>query len=152
MIPLNYRNGRIINPEIAMPCLGDYDVIVCGGGMAGFGAALAAARQGCKTLLLERESALGGLATVGLVNIPLDFAAGISREMLDRLNEVNGHWHRNTDPEKHKLILDRMVTEAGVDLLLVSHVVEAIMQDDRTICGVVLENKSGRQAVLGKRI
>ncbi|HOG51454.1 MAG TPA: FAD-dependent oxidoreductase, partial [Lentisphaeria bacterium] len=104
MIPLNYRNGRIINPEIAMPCLGDYDVIVCGGGMAGFGAALAAARQGCKTLLLERESALGGLATVGLVNIPLDFAAGISREMLNRLNEVNGHWHRNTDPEKHKLI------------------------------------------------
>ena len=51
--------------------------------------------------------------------------------MLNRLNEVNGHWHRNTDPEKHKLILDRMVTEAGIDLLLVSHVVEAIMKDAR---------------------
>jgi hypothetical protein len=151
MIPMLRRDGRIINPERELTCLGEYDVLVAGGGMAGFGAAVAAARLGCKVLLLERESALGGLATLGLVNIPLDFAAGISKEMLARLDAVNGHWHRNSDPEKHKLILDRMVKEAGVDLLLFSHVVDAIVEAGE-IRGVVLESKSGRQAVLARRI
>lgn len=151
MIPMLQRNGRVIDPERELPCLGDYDVVVVGGGMAGFGAAVAAARLGCKVLLVERESALGGLATLGLVNIPLDFAAGISKEMLARLDEVDGHWHRNSDPEKHKLILDRMVKEAGVDLLLFSHVVDTIVEGG-AVRGVVVESKSGRQAVLAKRV
>jgi len=151
MIPLAQRDGKIVNPERELPCLGEYDVLVAGGGMAGFGAAVAAARKGCKTLLVERETALGGLATIGLVNIPLDFAAGISKEMLARLDEVDGHWHRNSDPEKHKLILDRMLTESGTDLLLVSHAVDAIVEGGQ-IKGVVIESKSGRQAVLAKRV
>jgi hypothetical protein len=151
MITLQKKNGRIIDPQREVPCLGEYDVVVVGGGMAGIGAAIASARKGCKTLLVERESALGGLATLGLVNIPLDFSAGIGKEMLANLDAVEGHWHRNSDPEKHKLILDRMVTGAGVDLLLVSHVVDAIVDKGR-ICGVVLENKTGRQAVLASRV
>ncbi|NLG14123.1 MAG: FAD-dependent oxidoreductase [Lentisphaerae bacterium] len=151
MIPLTYKEGRIVNPEILMPVFGEFDVAVCGGGMAGFGAAIAAARMGCKTILVERESALGGLATVGLVNIPLDFLAGIGKEMIQNLEAMNGHWHRNSDPEKHKLVLDRMAVQAGVTLLLVSHVVEAIVEND-VIKGVVVENKSGRQAILAKRV
>ncbi|MDQ0289353.1 FAD-dependent oxidoreductase [Oligosphaera ethanolica] len=151
MISLSMQNGQIIDPQRSLPCFGEFDVLVCGGGMAGFGAAVAVAREGCKTMLVERESCLGGLATVGLVNIPLDFAAGISKEMLARLDEVNGHWHRNSDPEKHKLILDRMVVEAGVTLLLVSHAVDAIVENG-AVRGVVIENKSGRQAILAKRV
>ncbi|AHF93136.1 FAD dependent oxidoreductase [Opitutaceae bacterium TAV5] len=151
MIPLIERNGKFINPEISMPSCGEYDIVVCGGGMAGIGAALSAARAGCKTLLLERESMLGGLATAGLVNIPLDFAKGISAEMLRRLDAVNGHWHRNSDPEKHKLILDRMTAEAGVEVLFVSHAVDAMVENGR-IRGVVIENKSGRQVVLAGRV
>ena len=151
MIPLTQRNGKIVNPERELVCFGEYDVLVAGGGMAGFGAAVAASRHGCKTILVERESSLGGLATIGLVNIPLDFAVGIGREMLGRLDKVGGHWHRNSDPEKHKLILDRMTIEAGVDLLLVSHVVDAIVENG-CVRGVVVENKTGRQAILAKRI
>ncbi len=151
MIPLKELNGKFINTEITMECYGCYDVLVCGGGMAGFGAAVAAARKGCRTMLIERESMLGGLATAGLVNIPLDFAKGISGEMLARLDEVNGHWHRNSDPEKHKLILDRMVLEAGVDVLFVSHAVDAIVTNGQ-VRGVVIENKSGRQVILAERI
>ena len=151
MISLSLKNGRIVDPEREIPVNDNYDVLVAGGGMAGFGAAVAAARMGCKTLLIERESCLGGLATAGLVNIPLDFADGLSKEMLARLDEVNGHWHRNSDPEKHKLILDRMVVEAGVDILLVSHIVDAIVEKG-VVRGVVIENKSGRQAFTGSQI
>ncbi len=151
MIKLSLNQGRIIDPQRELPVNTEYDVIVAGGGMAGMGAAISAARLGCKALLIERESALGGLATVGLVNIPLDFAAGISDEMLKRLDEVNGHWHRNSDPEKHKLILDRMAVEAGVDILLVSHIVDSIVEGDE-VRGVIVENKTGRQAFTALRI
>ncbi|NLD44452.1 MAG: FAD-dependent oxidoreductase, partial [Chloroflexi bacterium] len=120
-------------------------------GIAGVGAAIAAARGGCKTLLIEWASGLGGLATMGLVNIPLDFVSGIGQEMFDALVKVDGLWHRNSDPEKHKLVLDRMVQAAGCDLLLTTHVVESIMDGDR-ICGVVVESKSGREAILAQRV
>ncbi len=144
--------GKVIRePAKELPLAGKYDVVVVGGGMAGAGAAIASSRAGCKTLLLERESALGGLATVGLVNIPLDFISGIGKEMMDNLTAVNGLWHRNSDPEKHKLVLDRMVTKSGCDLLLVSHAVESIVSGD-AIKGVVIECKSGRQAVLAERV
>ncbi len=115
------------------------------------GAAIAAARGGCKTLVIERESCLGGLATVGLVNIPLDYVSGIGAEMFKRLEDVDALWHRNTDPEKHKLILDRMVTEAGCDILFHTQVVDSIVSNG-AICGVVVESKSGRQAILAKRV
>lgn len=58
-----------------------YDVIVCGGGIAGVSAALASARQGTKTLLIEREFALGGLATLGLVTIYLPLCDGMGRQV-----------------------------------------------------------------------
>ncbi len=149
---LEYQDqGPILQPARELPRSGEYDVIVTGGGMAGVGAAIAAARRGCRTLLIERESMLGGLATAGLVNIPLDFACGIGGEMLKNLEAVNGHWHRNTDPEKHKLILDRMVLEAGCDLLFHTQIVDSIVRND-AIRGVVTESKSGRQAWLAKRV
>lgn len=145
-----WKNGSPVAVEKAIEVVGEYDLIVAGGGVAGFGAALAAARKGVKTLLVERLTALGGLATMGLVPIPLDRSYGISREMLTRLEEVQGHWHRNTDPEKHKLILDRMTREAGVDLLLDTYIVDAVTEGDE-IRAVIVESKSGRQAIKAKR-
>ena len=144
------ENGIITEHAKQLQLAGKYDVIVCGGGPAGFGAAVAAARKGCKTLLIERESMLGGLTTAGLVPIPLDSKMGISREMLDNLDEVTGHWHRNTDPEKHKLIYDRMLKASGADVLFASHIVDAIVQDNK-VTGVVTESKSGRQVFMADR-
>ena len=57
-----------------VPVLEHYDVVVCGGGPAGIGAALAAAEHGCKTALIERFSFLGGMATAGYVNPMSEFA------------------------------------------------------------------------------
>ena len=73
MLKFKYENGFVLNGEEKIPVYGEYEVVVVGGGMAGVGAAVAASRAGAKTILVENTSALGGIATMGLVNIPLDF-------------------------------------------------------------------------------
>ncbi|MDD3242987.1 MAG: FAD-dependent oxidoreductase [Eubacteriales bacterium] len=65
----------------------EYDVLVCGGGVAGVAAALASARQGMKTCLLEKEYALGGLATLGLIVIYLPLCDGDGVQMSGGLSE-----------------------------------------------------------------
>ena len=139
-----------INENLKTSIYGEYDVVVVGGGMAGCGAALAAGRAGCKTILIENTSGLGGLATMGLVNIPLDFLSGIGKDMFERLVAIDGLWKRNTNPEKHKLVLDRMVKEAGCDLLLVTPLVDTIV-DGNTVVGVIVHTKEGRRTIMGKR-
>ena len=133
-----------------LPIYGEYDVVVVGGGMAGVGAALAAAKEGAKTIIVENTSALGGLVTMGIVNIPLDFLSGIGTDFFNRLTEMNGLRKRNTDPEKHKLLFDRMVKEAGVDLLLVTPLIDTIVEGD-TVKGIIVHTKQGRRVILGKR-
>ena len=151
MLEYAEADGGVVEPQRTLPVESEYDVVVVGGGIAGVGAAIAAARGGCSTLVIEQTSALGGLATMGLVNIPLDYRSGIGEEMIQQLEAVDGHWHRNSDPEKHKLILDRMVTSAGCDILFVTTVVESIVKGG-AIRGVVVESKSGRQAILARRV
>ncbi len=148
MIP--YENGKVKIRERDIPIIGKYDVIVAGGGVAGCGAAMAVGKRGYSVLLVETTSALGGLATMGLVNIPLDFISGLGREMISELEKVNGHHHRNTDPEKHKLVLDRMIKKYNVETLLTTQIVDAVM-DGNTLCGVVIQTKCGRRAVMAKR-
>ena len=147
---IDFNNGKIMEQVKEIPFYGDYDVVVAGGGVAGFGAAIAVGKRGYKVLLIEATSALGGLATMGLVNIPLDFVAGIGKEMLDELEKIEGHWHRNTNIEKHKLVLDRMVKKYNVDVLLVTSVVDTVM-DGNVVKGVVIQTKTGRKYVSAKR-
>ncbi len=150
MIDLKFTQDKILLGEEAVPVYGEYDVVVVGGGMAGVGAAIAAARTGAKTILVENTSALGGLVTMGLVNIPLDFLSGLGTEFFDRLTEMNGLRKRNTDPEKHKLLFDRMVKESGVEVLFVTPLVDSIVEGD-TVKGIIIHTKEGRKAILGKR-
>lgn len=147
---IDFNNGNIMEKVKEIPFYGDYDVIVAGGGVAGFGAAVAIGKRGYRVLLIEATSALGGLATMGLVNIPLDFVSGVGREMMDELEAIEGHWHRNTNIEKHKLVLDRMVKKYNVEVLLVTSVVDAIM-DDNTLKGVIIQTKTGRKYISAKR-
>lgn len=132
------------------PKYGDYDVVVVGGGMAGVGAAIAAGRTGAKTILIENTSALGGLATMGIVNIPLDFLSGLGQEFFAELDKLGGLRKRNSDPEKHKLVFDRMVRAAGCELLLVTPVIDAIVDGDE-VRGVIVHTKEGRRSIFGKR-
>ena len=150
MIPYAIKDGKLSTCCGPIEIYGEYDVVVVGGGMAGVGAACAAGRAGCKTIIVENTSALGGLATMGLVNIPLDFYSGLGQEFFDELTEMKGLANRNSDPEKHKLLFDRMVKKYGCDVLLVTPLIDTIVEGD-TVKGIIIHTKMGKKAILGKR-
>ena len=151
MISVTNFNEEVKVKDKTIPVESQYDVVVVGGGVAGVAAAMAASKRGCKTLIIEALSSMGGLATMGLVNIPLDFVSGLGLEMFDELKAVNGIWHRNTDVEKHKLVLDRMLKKYNCDVLLSTSVVDSLVQDN-AICGIVIQTKTGQKAIYAKRV
>lgn len=141
----------------------NYDVIVCGGGPAGCTAAIAAAREGAKTLLLESSAMLGGMATLGMVNNwgPIhdgirNLHQGLAGEIIVELrsampNMPDTKWDRlSIDSEKLKLIMDRRVTESGADVLFHSFVAGVEMKDDRNIDVILVANKEGLTAYRAK--
>ncbi|MHC1779536.1 MAG: FAD-dependent oxidoreductase [Bacteroidales bacterium] len=142
-----------------VPIIGKYDVVVCGGGPAGFIAAIASAREGAKTALIEQYGFLGGMATAGLVN-PLSVftynnekvIGGIPWEFIERLESVGGALIEKPlgnvafEPELYKLCCQRMVLEAGVDLYMHSYLSGCVCKEN-TVCVVVIENKNGTEAI-----
>ena len=77
---------KIIDPEREISVLEEVDVLIVGGGPAGLGAAITAARNGLDTLLIERYGHLGGMATGGLVLLLGPFTDGKSQVILDNCN------------------------------------------------------------------
>jgi len=99
---------------MCLPQRFDVDVLVVGGGMAGVAAAIASARNGMNTLLIDGQSSLGGLATNGLVSGIVDADGGICKEFLNRMNGLGALYPpAHIDPEKAKYVLEQMVLEAG---------------------------------------
>lgn len=150
MISLKQSGDSIIRNDEKISIYGNYDVVVVGGGMAGVGAALAASRAGAKTILIENTSGLGGISSVGLVPITLDFVSGLGQEFFDEMEKVNGIRRRNTDPEKHKLIFDRMMKKYGAETMLVTLLIDTIV-DGNDVKGIVIHTKQGKKAIMGKR-
>lgn len=156
------ENYETIHAEREIKVAGNYDVVVCGGGPAGFIAAIAAARQGVKTALVERYGFLGGMATAGLVN-PLSVftyngvkvAGGIPWEFIERLQSTGAGLIEQPlgnvafDPEKYKLVCQRMVLESGVDLFMHSYISGCLKNGNR-ISHVIFENKNGSEALEAK--
>ena len=148
-----------IRIEKNIPVVGRYDVVVCGGGPAGFIAAIAAARKGASVALVEQYGFLGGMATTSYV-APLSVftykgrkvIGGIPWEFIERLEELGGGLIEKPlgnvafDPELYKLLCQRMVLEAGVKLYLQSYLSGCVCGDGR-ISQVIIENKSGSQAL-----
>lgn len=147
--------GEFIHEQRQTPVAGRYDVIVVGGGPAGVGAALAAGRMGKKTLLVEQYGFLGGMWTAGLV-IPVwdwENKGGIMQELVDGINAQGKNSSAGPlytfDIEAMKLLLDRKMRSCGVDLLFHTVFADAVLEGD-TIRGILVENKSGRQAYLAQ--
>lgn len=146
--------GHFIEEKLNTPVCGDYDVIVAGGGPAGIGAAIAAARNGMKTLVVERYGCLGGIWTAGLVNpfFDTEHKGGLVKELVDSLrnDDAWGGWNGICfDYETIKVTLDDMVVDAGADILLQSYISGTIVESN-VVKGIIVENKSGRQAYTAK--
>lgn len=163
------------------PVVREVEVLVVGGGTAGVPAAVAAARNGAKTLLIERYGFLGGFYVEGpgsgALGVVLQdttgkqIIKGITAEMLDRMVRLGGAvpaldrevvsstgWPPATPYGKMKPYVEyeavrtasfEICEEAGVELLLHSWVADAIVEDG-AVKGVIVVNKSGRQAILAR--
>lgn len=129
------------------------EVLVAGGGVAGCGAAITAARRGHHTLLIESSNSLGGLATNGYVTGIAGMNEGICKEWLDRLAETGDMIDRPhlpvIDPEKGKIALEHMVLESGGKILYGTYAIDTIAENDR-IQAVVCHTKSGRLIIEAK--
>jgi hypothetical protein len=151
----------------------DFDVIVAGGGTTGVAAAVAAARHGARTLLVEQYGYLGGNATAGLLGNFLTFhnmrgeqiVHGIPQEIVDELKKEGGvigdghlpnaYGHAGSvtpyDPEALKHVLLKLAAGARVQLLLHTFTMDALVEDDR-ICGLRVVNKSGLRALRARMV
>ena len=157
----------------------NYDVAVCGGGVAGIAAAIAAARLGKRTLLIERQFMLGGLATAGLVTIYLPLCDGYGKQVsfglaeeLLRLSIKHGWEDRypenwldgiGTKTENDKrfavqfnahlfaILAEQELKRSGADILYGTSVC-AVHKNGDKIDALIIENKSGRSAIAVKSV
>ena len=170
--------NSIREPERQTPVIKSADVVVIGGGTGGLVAAIAAARSGAKTLLIEQYGYLGGMATAALMNSFNGFrnevepnhvqtVKGIAQEIVDRLIDINaasGYTaHTQTkelkkgespyavgfDPEALKIVALEMCLDAGVEILFHTLFCD-VSVSGREVEAAVIESKSGRGAVAGK--
>lgn len=154
-----------------------FDVVVAGAGTGGVIAALAAARQGARTMIIERKGYTGGTATEGGTGIHSFFnlwqafpgvekrkvVRGIPEELIDRLVKIGGSsgYPEQTgrsnydsvatcvDTELYKLVTMEMLDEAGVFIAVNTQLTGAIMKGDR-VQGVITESRNGREAIYAK--
>ena len=158
----------ITEPARALPVYGEFDVVVIGGGPAGLAASVSAARHGARTLLVERYGFLGGMGTAGGVT---NFAGlygrhdgemrqvvhGVVDELLQRIDALGGLNEpqdgmqgrirvRSYDVSAYKCAADQWLLAAGVQLLFHAWAA-AVVMDGRHISALLVETKSGRQAI-----
>lgn len=158
----------ITEPARQIPLYGEYDVAVLGGGPAGIAAAVAAARAGRRTLLIERYGFLGGMGTAAGVTNFCGLHAnvhgemhrvvqGIATELLDRIDRLGGlnapHlilgkiFAQAYDTAAYKIAADDLLAAHRVDILFHALGAGVVMHDERHIDALMVETKAGRQAV-----
>ena len=169
----------LIEPERKLIVESSCDVLVAGGGIAGIAAAIAAARGGKKVTLLEREYALGGMATLGLVTIYLPLCDGEGNQVVFGIAEellklsikhgaeanyptawLDGGSHEERVKNRYitqfnahlfALCAEELLLELGVTILY-GTLSSSVIKDADRIKHVIVENKSGRFAIEVKSV
>ena len=153
------------------PVWGEYEVVVLGGGPAGMAAAVAAARAGRSTLLVERYGFLGGMGTAaGVTNFCglhanvhgeiRQVVHGVAGDLLQRiarlggLNEPHALFGKTVaqayDTAAYKIAADDLLLSAGVEVLFHALAAGVVMDGARRVQALLVETKSGRFAVIGR--
>jgi hypothetical protein len=159
----------IEEPARQIPLYGEYEVAVLGGGPAGIAAAVASARAGRRTLLIERYGFLGGMGTAAGVTNFCGLHAnvhgemhrvvqGIASELLGRIDHLGGlnppHLilgkilAQAYDTAAYKIAADDLLQSHEVDVLFHALGAGVVMHDDKRIKALMVETKAGRQAVV----
>lgn len=163
----NYQNERMVSMKAVsvqknISVVGEYDVVVCGGGPAGLVAAISAARCGKKTALIERYGFLGGTATGGYV-VPISgfyfqgkrVVGGIAWELVQRLEKLGAaqvelpKGHVSVNLEYYKLVAQQMAMESGVSLYTNCYLSDCIVEKQR-VTHAIIESKNGTEAIRGQ--
>ncbi len=152
----NYIEESNKIPEIA-----SVDVLVCGGGPAGLGASIRAARLGVSVMIVESLGCLGGIATAGMMS---HWGGRSSSKVMQEIFSLTYEkakdigWDNNsgcgTDAIYHdvqKIVLEEMMLKDNIRVLYHTMVCKAVVEND-TIIGVIVENKSGRGFIRAKRV
>ena len=160
--------GRsLLEPARSVPVIAECDVAVLGGGMTGVCAAAAAARQGKSVVLVEHYGFLGGMATSSMVLIWHSFygmdrrtriMGGLLDELIAGLKDFEGVYNADPENEAHHWVIDSekcrfvgddLVLGSGAKLLLHTSLA-GVLREGRRITAALVENKSGRGAILAK--
>lgn len=162
-------SSEYLSFNVDAPIVGDFDVIVCGAGPAGWVAAAAASRKGAKTAIIDRYGFPGGTATAGLV-MPISgfysngerVVGGIGWEFVKEMEKYGAalvelpKGHVSADTEYYKLISQRILLNSGVKPYFNSYISRVITgQKDNDVNGavvhaVIIEGKNGPEAITGK--
>lgn len=160
----NTKRTTVPEAARAVPVLMAADIVVVGGGTTGPFAAIAAARQGKRVVMIERFGSLGGNLTLGLNTkpsgallggLPLEIwnlartAGGAGDDYMALTKSGGVKIASPCDPEIMKILLTRLCVDAGVQILFETFVSAPVI-DDGVITGVIIESKSGRQAIDAK--
>lgn len=165
-----------IYETIKTPVMGNYDLIIAGGGIGGVCAAVSAKRNGVeRVLILEKSVLFGGLATIGLISWYEPICDGRGRKLMygmaDELMQLairygsdtlSEEWRGNPDAVKSNkrfsthfshsmfsLALDKLVKDHGIDILFDTCAVKPVMEKNKCI-GIIVQNKTGRSAHMAK--
>ena len=162
------KDGTVIRMSgEEIPVIFDGDVAVAGGGPGGLGAAIAAHRLGASVILVEQNAFLGGMCSYG-GGMPLGGAypglrtiGGIAEEILTCVRTAGkdkadvrhmplfGDWYFH-DAEYFKSFIAKFVRDLGLKVRLHTMFSDVIMKDDRTVAGIIVDSKNGREAILAK--